>query len=58
MGFVSSRLITDRDEIWVCDDCGQEGIRANGHEITANNEVVIWFCFNCVQKVRRHEVWK
>jgi len=56
MGFVSSRIITDRDEIWVCDDCGQEGIRANGHEITANNEVVIWFCFNCVQKVRRHEV--
>ena len=57
MGYVSSRPITERDEVWTCDDCGQEGIRANGKEITTNQgELVIWFCYNCVQRIKGYEM--
>jgi predicted RNA-binding Zn-ribbon protein involved in translation (DUF1610 family) len=50
MGELSIRKLTSADELWVCDDCGQEGIRANGREIHSNQEMVMWLCFNCVQK--------
>jgi ribosomal protein L37AE/L43A len=54
MGKMFIRELTSQDELWVCDDCGQEGIRANGRSITTNrNELVIWFCYNCVERVKR-----
>ena len=57
MGEVFIRRITDQDKLWLCDDCGQQGIRANGKDImTSGGEVVMWFCYNCVEKVKRHAV--
>jgi hypothetical protein len=53
MGELIIRKLTEADQLWVCDDCGQEGIRANGKDINSNNEVVMWFCYNCVQKTLR-----
>lgn len=51
MGELFMRPLTEADELWICDSCGQEGVRANGREIQGNKEVVMWFCFNCMQKV-------
>jgi len=50
MGELFIRKITAADEIWVCDSCSQEGVRANGRDIRSNGEVVMWFCYNCIQK--------
>ena len=50
MGYVTARKLTASDELWLCDSCNQEGVRANGRDIQDNKEVVMWFCFNCVQK--------
>jgi ribosomal protein L37AE/L43A len=57
MGEVFIRRITDQDKLWLCDDCGQQGIRANGKDImTSEGEFVMWLCYNCVEKVKRHAV--
>ena len=54
MGELFIRKLTEADELWVCDDCEQQGVRANGKEIKdTTNEVVMWFCYNCVQKTLR-----
>lgn len=54
MGELSMRRITKQDELWLCDDCGQEGVRANGKAITDTHDtIVMWFCYNCVEKVKR-----
>ena len=50
MGYVEMRPLTSADELWICDSCNQEGVRANGKEIQDNKEVVMWFCFNCTNK--------
>jgi len=50
MGYVEVRRLTSADELWVCDSCNQQGVRANGKDITSNKEVVMWFCYNCVQR--------
>jgi hypothetical protein len=51
MGELFIRKITEADELWVCDNCNQQGVRANGKDIQGHKEVVMWFCYNCVQKV-------
>ncbi|CAB4166988.1 hypothetical protein UFOVP964_87 [uncultured Caudovirales phage] len=51
MGDIYARRLTPQDELWVCDSCNQEGVRANGKDITSHKEVVMWFCYNCVQKI-------
>jgi ribosomal protein L37AE/L43A len=57
MGEMFIRRLTDKDELWLCDDCGQEGVRANGKDIQdTSGQTVIWFCYNCVQKVTRNAV--
>jgi hypothetical protein len=53
MGYIEMRKLTPADELWVCDSCNQEGVRANGKEIMGNDEIVMWFCYNCVQKELR-----
>jgi len=54
MGYIEMRKLTPADELWVCDDCEQEGVRANGKEIKdSTNDVVMWFCYNCVQRTLR-----
>ena len=50
MGYVSARRITPNDRIERCDSCEQQGVYANGKEIRDSvNEVVMWFCYNCIQ---------
>ena len=56
MGELFIRRLTDKDELWVCDNCNQEGVRANGKEIKNNGEMVMWFCYNCVEKEKRNAV--
>jgi len=52
MGELFIRKLTEADELWVCDSCEQEGVRANGREIKDHTkEVIMWFCYNCMQKV-------
>jgi hypothetical protein len=53
MGELFIRRITSQDELWLCDDCGQEGLKASGKEINHNGEMVMWFCYNCVERVKR-----
>ena len=54
MGYVSARRITPNDRIEKCDSCEQQGVYANGREIRDSvNEVVMWFCYNCVQDTLR-----
>ena len=54
MGYIEMRPLTPADELWVCDDCEQQGVKANGKVITdTQNEVVLWFCYNCVNKTLR-----
>ena len=55
MGYVSMRRITPNDRIETCDSCEQQGVYANGKEIkdSSNTEVIMWFCYNCVEKQLR-----
>lgn len=54
MGELFIRRITEQDELWLCDDCGQQGVKANGKDITTSTgEFVMWFCYNCVERVKR-----
>jgi hypothetical protein len=55
MGELFIRRITDQDQVWICDKCNQEGIKANGKDITTSQgEFVMWFCYNCVEKEKRN----
>jgi hypothetical protein len=55
MGYVSARKITPNDRMETCDDCEKKGVYANGKEIRDDvNEVVLWFCYNCVEKTLRN----
>ena len=54
MGYVSMRRITPNDRIETCDSCEQQGVYANGKETKDSyGEVVMWFCYNCVDKTLR-----
>ena len=54
MGYVEARKLTSADRIETCDTCEQQGLYASGKEIKDSyNEVVLWFCFNCVEKTLR-----
>jgi predicted RNA-binding Zn-ribbon protein involved in translation (DUF1610 family) len=56
VGELFIRRVTEKDQVWLCDECGQDGIKANGKEIRANEELVMWFCYNCVEKEKRNAV--
>jgi hypothetical protein len=52
MGYVEMRKLTPADELWVCDSCEQQGVKANGKDITTSTgEFVMWFCYNCSHKI-------
>ena len=54
MGYVTARKLTPNDRIETCDSCEKKGVYANGGEIKDSvNEVVMWFCYNCVQDTLR-----
>jgi hypothetical protein len=54
MGYIEIRKLTPADELWVCDGCNQEGVKANGKEVKDSyNDVLLWFCFNCVEREKR-----
>jgi hypothetical protein len=54
MGYVTARKITPNDRMETCDSCEQKGVYANGKEVKdSNGEVVIWLCYNCVEKQLR-----
>jgi hypothetical protein len=55
MGELFIRRVTEKDQVWLCDECGQDGIRANGKDITdTSGQLVMWFCYNCVEKEKRN----
>lgn len=49
MGEMFIRKLTEADQLWVCDNCEQEGVVANGKSVEVNEDVVMWFCYNCVE---------
>jgi len=50
MGEIFMRSLTEADQLWICDYCEQQGVRANGKDIVHNGETIMWYCYNCVQK--------
>lgn len=48
MGELFIRKLNEADQIWVCDNCEQEGVVANGKSVEVNEDVVMWFCYNCI----------
>lgn len=51
MGYVEIRKLNPAEKLGTCDNCDQQGLYSSGKEIRDSyNEVVLWFCFNCVQK--------
>ena len=54
MGYVTARKITPNDRMETCDSCEQKGVYANGKETKDSyGEVIIWVCYNCVEKQLR-----
>lgn len=54
MGKMIIRRLTSKDELWLCDDCGQEGVKDNGKAIRDTHDTMImWFCYNCVEGFKR-----
>lgn len=51
MGEMFIRKLTEADEVWLCDNCANEGVRANGKEIVGTGNLsILWFCYNCIQE--------
>ena len=52
MGYVEARRLTSADELWLCDNCEQQGVKANGYMVnTSYDEPILWFCYNCKHKL-------
>ena len=52
MGYVQIVRKVQSNELTKCDDCGNDELTSSGKYITDNlGQNVIWFCFNCVNKV-------
>jgi hypothetical protein len=51
MGYVEI-IIPKPEELDTCDSCGNQGLNRNGQYITDSyGENVMWFCFNCKEKM-------
>jgi hypothetical protein len=51
MGYVEAFRVTP-DQLSLCDSCNQDGLTTSGRAIRDSvNEVVMWFCFNCVNQI-------
>ena len=52
MGYAQIIRKVEPHELTNCVDCGNDELTSSGRSITDSvNEVVMWFCFNCIQKV-------
>jgi hypothetical protein len=52
MGYAQIIRKVEPHELTNCDNCGNDELTSSGRSITDSvNEVVMWFCFNCIQKV-------
>lgn len=50
MGYVEIIPVT-ADQLDICDECCHQGLKSSGKTIRdSDNEPVIFFCFNCIQK--------
>lgn len=51
MGYIEFVPVTP-DQLDVCDNCNNKGLKTSGRTTyDSNHESVLWFCFNCVQKI-------
>lgn len=50
MGYIEMQKVT-ADELDTCDNCNELGLKTSGRMVTLNGENVMWFCFNCKEKV-------
>jgi|688.fasta_scaffold478045_1 hypothetical protein len=49
MGYAEIVRVTP-DQLDLCDQCGQQGLKTSGEMITDSySQDILWFCFNCVQ---------
>lgn len=52
MGYAQIIRRVEAHELTNCDNCGNDELTSSGKAITDSvNEVVMWFCFNCIQSV-------
>ena len=50
MGYVEIIPVT-ASELDICDECCHQGLKSSGKTIyDSDNDPVIFFCFNCIQK--------
>jgi hypothetical protein len=53
MGYVEIVRVTS-DQLDLCDQCGQQGLKTSGRMITDTySQDILWFCFNCVEAQRQ-----
>ena len=51
MGYVEI-IPVKANQLEICDECCHQGLKTSGKTVfDTHNEPVLWFCFNCVQKV-------
>jgi hypothetical protein len=54
MGYAQIIRKVEDHELTKCDDCGNDELTSSGRAIRDSvNEIVMWFCFNCIQKTLR-----
>ena len=52
MGYAQIIRRVEAHELTNCDDCGNNELTSSGRLILdSRDEPVMWFCFNCVQKI-------
>lgn len=50
MGYIEMIKVT-ADQLDVCDNCNQQGLKESGQMLIRNEEQLLWFCFNCKEKI-------
>lgn len=50
MGYIEMIKVT-ADQLDVCDNCNQQGLKTSGRMVAINGENTMWFCFNCKEKI-------
>jgi len=54
MGYVEIVRRVSSNELDICDQCNQQGVKENGKMITDNySQDILWFCYNCVEAQKR-----
>jgi hypothetical protein len=50
MGYIEMIKVS-ADQLDVCDNCNQQGLKTSGRYMWRNDEYLMWFCFNCKEKM-------